>query len=190
MDGLIFSTFFCWRVCSFAGVFHEFCPDFESIFFQISYLGGCPQMYIFLLLISLNVDFYIFRSSHRVEGFLSYGNNSNICTIIDYSKLGVEIVEKGCGGFNFWCSCRPTVFSSAGEWTPLQLVLKNFVLIFVLKYTSRWLLLKVLIVVKFCDWKPLVWSLRRWVWADIQLVLIFNVIGPFNIIKLCFLIAF
>ena len=51
-------------------------------------------MQIFLLLISLNVDFYNFRSSHRAEGFLFHGNNPNICTIIDFPNLVSRSLKK------------------------------------------------------------------------------------------------
>ena len=123
-------------------------PRFWEYLFPDLVWGLLPNI-DFLVVDFLNVDFYNFRSSHRVVGVLFYGNNTNICTVIDCSKFGVKVFEKGCGRFNFYCSCRPTVFSSAGEWTLLLLVFKNFVLISVLKYTSRWLLVKLLIAVKF-----------------------------------------
>ena len=118
-------------------------PRFWEYLFPDLVWGLLPNI-DFLVVDFLNVDFYNFRNSHRVVGVLFYGNNTNICTVIDCSKF-----EKVCGRFNFYCSRRPTVFSCAGEWTLLRLVFKNFVLISVLKYSSRWLLLKVLIVVKF-----------------------------------------
>ena len=99
-----------------------------------------------------------------------YGSNTNICTVIGCSKLGVKVLEKGCGRFHFWRSCRPTVFSIAGEWAPLRLFFKNFVSVSVLKYTSRRLLLKIFVIVKFCNWTLLVWPLNCRVWAGIQQV--------------------
>ena len=78
-------------------------------------------MQIFLLLIFLNVDFYNFRSSHQVEGVMFYRNNTNICSAIDCSKIGAGVFEKGCGGFHFQFSCRPTVFARS-----LQLQLAVF----------------------------------------------------------------
>ena len=92
--------------------YHLIIASSDSIF--VSSVSKDFRFQIFLLLIFLNEDFNN-KSSHRAESVLFYGNNTNIRTVIDSSKLGVYVFEKGCGEFHFQCSCRPTVFSFAGE---------------------------------------------------------------------------
>ena len=101
--------------------------------FSRSALSGCFQMQIFLLLIflNLNVDFYDFRSSHRVEGVLLYGNSTNMCFVIGCSKVGVEVSRMNKVDFIF--SGVAGLQSSALLGTPLGLVFRNYVSISVLK---------------------------------------------------------
>ena len=44
----------------------------------------------------------IFSKARCSEVVLFYGNNTNICTVIDLFKLGVQVFGKGCGGFHFY----------------------------------------------------------------------------------------
>ena len=88
--------------CSFTG---EWAPSevFSRSFAQIlkesfsrSGLGSCFQSLIFL-----NVKFYNFRSSHLVDGILFYGNDTNICSVTDCSKLGSRYLKKAVVDFIF-----------------------------------------------------------------------------------------
>ena len=100
---------------SFAGIFQEFCLDFESIFFPVSSESLLPNGDFLVEDFLERRDIYNFRSCHQVEGVLFYDNSTNICSVIDCSKFRVEVSEKDCGGFHFYWSVSPTAFSFPEE---------------------------------------------------------------------------
>ena len=120
-------------VCSFA---EEWAPSqalsvkFAWILrasFSRSALEGCLQMQIFLLLIFLNVDFYN-RINHRVVGVLFSGNNANICTVIDCSKIDVQVFEEDCRGFHFLVQLQAYCLQLCWVMNSLAVSFKEFLL--------------------------------------------------------------